>query len=60
MTDEALTSLAKRVPDIMNYSDDNGIIDFNKDINSQLYSLFNIKDDNEKKYIENIIAAKGY
>ena len=42
LTDESLTSLAKQVPDIMNYKDDNGVIDFSKDINKQLYDLFGI------------------
>lgn len=37
MTDESLTSLGKLVPDIGNYKDDNGIIDFSKNINEQLY-----------------------
>ena len=38
MTDEALTSLGLLVPDIENYSFDNGIIDFRKNIDEQLYS----------------------
>lgn len=59
MTDEALTSLAKRVPDILNYRDDNGLIDFAQNIDSQLYKLFGISKP-QQKYIENIIAAKGY
>ena len=31
LTDESLTSLAKKVPDIENYTDQNGLIDFMKD-----------------------------
>lgn len=57
MTDESLTSLAKRVPDIMNYKDSNGIIDFSKDVNEQLYKLFNISSE-ERTYIEGIIDKK--
>lgn len=38
MTDEALTSLGLLVPDIENYSFDNGVIDFRKNIDEQLYS----------------------
>lgn len=57
LTDEALTSLGKWVPDILDYSDDNGIIDFNKDINEQLYKLFNI-DDDMQKHIKSVLAAK--
>lgn len=42
LTDESLTSLAKQVPDIINYTDNNGIIDFSGDVNAQLYRLFNV------------------
>ena len=38
MTDESLTSLGKRVPDLLEYSKSE-IIDFSKDINSQLNQL---------------------
>mgnify|MGYP004700108803 FL=1 len=34
LTDESLTSLAKKVPDLLTYSDENGIIDYNNDINT--------------------------
>lgn len=39
MTDEALTTLGRKVPDICNYTDNNGIIDFNADIDKQLFML---------------------
>lgn len=58
MTDESLTSLAKLVPDIQNYKDDNGVIDFNKDVNKQLYKLFNIKEDSQK-HIRYILSTKA-
>ena len=45
LTDEALTSLAKLVPDIGDYTDENGVIDFTADINAQLYRLFEIDTD---------------
>ena len=57
LTDESLTSLAKWVPDLRNYKNDNKQIDFSKDINEQLYSLFEINAD-EQKYIENVISEK--
>lgn len=57
LTDESLTSLAKWVPDLINYKDSNNLIDFSKEINGQLYSLFEINDD-EQKYIESVIAEK--
>lgn len=34
LTDESLTSLAKKVPDLLDYSDKNGIIDYNRDVNT--------------------------
>ena len=51
MTDESLTSLAKKVPDLLNYTDSNGLIDYNEDVNMQLYRLFSI-DDTQQKYIK--------
>ncbi|MDY3100029.1 MAG: Eco57I restriction-modification methylase domain-containing protein [Porphyromonas sp.] len=42
LTDEALTSLGKLVPDLLDYTDDNGIIDYTQDVNVQLYQLFGI------------------
>jgi len=53
MTDEALTSLAKVVPDIIDYSSIS-IIDFSQDIEKQLYQLFNLSED-EIAYIESTI-----
>ena len=57
MTDEALTSLGKKVPDIMDYSDQNTLVDFQKDLNSQLYALVGLTSD-EISYIESIIKSK--
>ena len=54
MTDEALTSLAKKVPDLGDYTDGNGILNFAGDLNSQLYSLLKLKS-SEIAYIENTI-----
>jgi hypothetical protein len=39
MTDVALTSLGKKVPDIMDYSNKNKLLDFSKDLNKQLNEL---------------------
>lgn len=50
LTDESLTSLAKKVPDLLDYSDANGIIDYNGDVNDQLYKLFGIDDKNNSIY----------
>lgn len=52
MTDENLTSLAKRVPDILNYKTDNKWINFKKNIDEQLCRLIGLTDD-EFQYIVN-------
>ena len=57
MTDESLTSVAKQVPDIQDYSDNNGIIDFSGDINEQLYTLFEI-DGTDQIHIKEVLANK--
>lgn len=57
MTDEALTSLGKKVPDIIDYSDQNTLVDFQKDLNSQLYALVGLTSD-EISYIESIVKSK--
>ena len=58
MTDESLTSLAKLVPDIENYKDDNGILDFSKDINEQLFEIFEISE-SSRKHIQYILSTKA-
>ena len=57
LTDESLTSLAKLVPDIINYKTENGIIDFSKDIDKQLYSIFEIPEE-QQQYIRNVLSKK--
>lgn len=57
MTDEALTSFAKQVPDILDYSDDNAFIDFIGDVNEQVYSLFGITDNTLKQHIKEVVKA---
>lgn len=59
LTDEALTSLAKQVPDIGNYKDNNGYINFSGDVNAQLYKLFGITIQ-EQKHIKSILAKRGH
>lgn len=51
MTDESLSSVGKRVPDLMKYNSQNQIIDFSQNLDAQLYQLINLTD-SEKKYIE--------
>ena len=57
LTDESLTSLAKKVPDLLDYSDGNGIVDYDKDIDSQLYALFEINEENQE-HIREVLSGK--
>ena len=45
LTDEALSSLGKKVPNLDDYKDGNNLIDFNKNIDVQLCQLFDISDE---------------
>ena len=58
LTDESLTSLAKKVPDLLDYSDTNGLIDYSGDVNKQLYNFFGI-DENNQQYIKSILVNKS-
>ncbi len=61
MTDESLTSLGKKVIDISDYSNSNTLLDFSKDLNSQLFDIVGLTD-KEREYIigtvENIRSSK--
>jgi hypothetical protein len=57
LTDEALTSLAKLVPDIINYNSGNGIIDFGNDVDEQLFKLLGITE-KEIEYIYSVVSNK--
>lgn len=57
MTDESLTSLAKKVPDLIDYTANNGLIDYNEDVNMQLYKLFGI-DNMQQLYIKEMLLSK--
>ena len=58
MTDESLTSLAKQVPDLLDYTDNNPFIDFNGDINAQLYKLFKISKKSQE-HIKEVLSKKA-
>lgn len=59
LTDEALTSLGKEVPDLQNYTDNNLLIDFKKNIDAQLCQIFNVSDE-EFMYMKNrVINLRG-
>jgi hypothetical protein len=57
MTDESLTSLGKKVPDIGDYTNGNQLIDFTQDLNAQLYELFGLSEE-ESSYIEDVINSR--
>lgn len=54
MTDEALTSLGKKVPDFIDYSDMCNIVDFNHNLNEQLYKKINLSSE-EIEYVKSKI-----
>lgn len=54
MTDESLTSLGKKVIDVMDYSD-HSFIDFSVSIDEQLFSFIGLNED-EQKYICDVIS----
>ncbi|KFI57383.1 Eco57I restriction-modification methylase domain-containing protein [Bifidobacterium choerinum] len=56
LTDEALTSLGKEVPDLGDYSNENSLINFDKDIDQQLCELLGIED-HEFSYIKNRVDS---
>ena len=57
LTDESLTSLAKKVPDLLDYTDSNGAIDYKGDVNTQLYNLFGI-DARNQHYIKDLLSQR--
>lgn len=57
LTDESLTSLAKKVPDLLDYSESNGMIDYNGDVDAQLYSLIGIDEENQR-HIRDVLSRK--
>ena len=57
LTDESLTSLAKKVPDLQDYSDQNGLVDYSGDVDKQLYELFGIAD-KDQEYIKAYLKTR--
>ena len=56
MTDEALNSLGKRVPDFNDYSNHNCYLDFHKDLDRQLINCLKLSED-EYYYIRNRVDS---
>lgn len=58
MTDEALNSLGKQVPDLLDYTNKNKLIDFTKDLDLQLFNLVGLTKF-EISYIKKLIDNNG-
>ncbi|EMB73704.1 Eco57I restriction-modification methylase domain-containing protein [Streptococcus mutans] len=58
MTDENLSSLARKVPDLKDYTSKNPYINFNQDINQQLYNMFNLNKREIKYIIERVSSIR--
>lgn len=59
LTDEALTSLGKMVPDVQDYTSQNLLINFSRDIDFQLCSLFNISNEEFEYMKTRVISMRG-
>ena len=57
MSDESLTSLAMFVPDLIDYSDANGLLDFSADIDKQMEALLGLLPE-ESEYIYSILEKQ--
>ena len=55
MTDETLTSLGKKVPYIMDYSSENKLVDFIKNLDQKLFDLVGLSDE-EVAYIVSVVG----
>ncbi len=61
MTDEALTSLGKKVPDLLDYTNNNTLIDFSKELDTQLFLLAELSEEDInylKTVVDNIRKGK--
>ena len=53
---ESLSSLGKKVPDLMDYTNDNALINFSANINAQLYTAIGLTCE-EISYVEEKIRT---
>lgn len=58
-TDEALSSLGMKVPDILDYTDENKFVNLNEDVDAQLFQLFGLSDDQIQYVINRIDEIRG-
>lgn len=56
MTDEALTSLGKKVPDFIDYSSNNKLLNFDENLDNQLSKIFGLTK-SEMSYIINTVNS---
>lgn len=56
MTDEALTSLGKKVPDFIDYSCQNKFLNFNDNLDNQLVKIFELTE-TERNYIISVVDS---
>ncbi len=54
MTDESLASLGRKVPDLLDYTSNNTLIDFSRELDEQLFSLAKFSE-NDVEYVKGII-----
>ena len=59
MIDEALSTLGSKVPDMGDYTNNNGIIDYHADIDKQLFDLLKLSDDEIKQVKETVANLRG-
>lgn len=59
MTDEALSSLGKRVPDLLDYSDKNELVDFSEDLDAQLQEIIGFDPDDIAYIHERVDGVRG-
>lgn len=59
LTDEALSSLGKKVPDLLDYHSSNSLIDFSKDIDLQLKHLLGLTEEEFSYMKERVIRIRG-
>ena len=59
LTDEALSSLGKKVPDLLDYHSGNSLIDFSKNIDLQLKHLLELTEEEFSYMKERVIRIRG-
>ena len=58
LSDEALTTLGAKVPDLQDYTDSCKIVDFNKDLDTQLISLIGFTKEQYDYIVETVNSIR--